>query len=403
MTYQQPPADKKTRTAFSSASQKKYPFIDADSHIEEHDGVFDYLDKDYAHRRPKIVHIGDMIQHRTSRNAVWLIDGEMRPKMQGYNASVHASPIDSDYARLKPVNTAVQGLTDVDAYCAAMDEIHLDVATLFPTLFLQPLTRDPLFEAALMRSYNSFMGETCGQRPDRLKWAALVPLRAPQEGVKEVRRAKALGASAITITGTAGDILLHDRRFDPVWAEIQDQGMPLCIHVGWTHDGIGASCDSPAAGFILNFELGIVFGLFSFLAGGILDRFPRLRIAFIEGGADWFPTAVGRMEKWRKTPTAEVWPAEKGPMEYLREREIYFTVEGDEDTLVDFVNFVGVNRILGAADFPHVHYEGGKLGEAFGDIREREDISDSDKDLIFGANALNFYGYKVEDLYFARE
>lgn len=230
-----------------------------------------------------------------------------------------------------------------------------------------------------------------------------MPLRAPQEGVKEVRRAKALGASAITITGTAGDILLHDRRFDPVWAEIQDQGMPLCIHVGWTHDGIGASCDSPAAGFILNFELGIVFGLFSFLAGGILDRFPRLRIAFIEGGADWFPTAVGRMEKWRKTPTAEVWPAEKGPMEYLREREIYFTVEGDEDTLVDFVNFVGVNRILGAADFPHVHYEGGKLGEAFGDIREREDISDSDKDLIFGANALNFYGYKVEDLYFARE
>ena len=214
MTYQSVP---NRRGAFASA-EKKHPFIDADSHIEDHDGIFDHLDRAYWHRRPKIVHIGDMIAHRTQRNYAWLIDGEMRPKMQGYQASCHASPIVTDYAKLKPVSTAIQGILDVDAYCAKMDEIQLDVATIYSTLFLQPLTRDPLFEAALMRSYNSWMAETCAKKPTRLKWAALLPMRLPDQAVKEVHRAKALGATSLMVLGTVGSVLLHDRRFDPVWA-----------------------------------------------------------------------------------------------------------------------------------------------------------------------------------------
>ena len=400
MTYQSVP-NQEQRGAFASA-EKKHPFIDADSHIEDHDGIFEHLDRAFWHRRPKIVHIGDMIAHRTQRNYAWLIDGEMRPKMQGYQASCHASPITTDYARLKPVSTAIQGILDIDAYCAKMDEIQLDVATIYSTLFLQPLTRDPLFEDALMRAYNSHMAETCGQRPDRLKWAALLPMRLPHLAVKEVHRAKALGASSLMVLGTVGSVLLHDRRFDPVWAAAEEVGLPVCVHVGWAHDGIGEGLDSPAAAFILNFELTIVFGFFSFLGGGILDRFKSLKVGFLEGGASWFPTVMDRMDKWRVTPAAEVWPAEKSPMEYIREREIYFTVEGDEANLADFTNLIGPDRILGAADFPHTHYAGGKLGEAFSSIRERDDVPEDQKDLIFGPNAMRFYGFKPEDVYFGK-
>ena len=146
----------------------------------------------------------------------------------------------------------------------------------------------------------------------------------------------------------------------------------------------------------------IVFGFFSFLGGGILDRFKSLKVGFLEGGASWFPTVLDRMDKWRVTPAAEVWPAEKAPIDYLREREIYFTVEGDEANLPAFVDLIGADRILGAADFPHTHYAGGKLGEAFGSIRERDDVPDAHKDLIFGPNAMRFYGLKPEDVHFSK-
>ena len=88
---------------------------------------------------------------------------------------------------------------------------------------------------------------------------------------------------------TAGNVLLHDRRFDKLFGYFEESGLPVCVHVGWSHDGIRESCDFPAASFILNFEMSMVMGFFSFLGGGILDRFPNLEVAFLEGGIGWYP------------------------------------------------------------------------------------------------------------------
>jgi uncharacterized protein len=367
------------------------PFIDSDSHIEEHDGVFDYLDKEYQHRRPAIINIDGLVKHRPTRNRVWLIDGEIRPKLFGNNPSCYATPPTSDFAKQKPVSVSVQGLMNPDEYVDCLKNIDLDVAVIYPTLFLHPLTQDPLFEAALMRSYNTYMAKQYGQHPTRIKWGALIPLNAPMEAVAEIKRVKALGASSIMVLPAAGTLLLHDRMFDPIYAEMVKQNIPLAIHVGYAHQGINNSCQEVAAALVLNFEMSMMFGLFSVLAGGILDRFPELKIGFLEAGAVWLPTFLDRADKWRLTPTAEVWPAKKAPLEYIRDHEVYFTIEGDEDNLLDFIKLVGANRIIGSADFPHVHYEGGKLGETFSSIKDRSDLTIAEKQLILSKNAQQFY------------
>lgn len=371
---------------------ERIPTIDGDSHIEDSEQIFEHLDKKFEHRRPRIVDIGDMIHHRPTRNKAWIIDGEMRPKMQGYNSSCHATPPTSDYAKLKPVSYGVQTLTDVPAYLASLDSVGLDVSVLYTTLFLQPLTRDPYFEAALVAAYNSFMAEQCGKAPERLKWGGLLPIRLPELALAEAKRLKPLGASSCMMLPTAGNVLLHDRRFDPVFALLEETAMPLCIHVGWSHDGIQDSCDVPAASFILNFEMAMVMGFFSIVSGGVLDRFPRLKVAFLEGGIGWYPAALSRMDHWSETPAAEVWPAQKKPSQYLRDHEIYFTVEGDEPDLPEFVEFAGEDRIIGSADFPHVHYAGGRLSVAFDEIRARNDLSGEVKQKILGRTAVAFYG-----------
>lgn len=369
--------------------------IDADSHIEDHPAIWDYLEPEYAHRKPLAVNVGELITHNTSRNYVWMIDGEMFPKLMGYGASCHGSPPVTDFAKAKPINVESQAITDVNERLKSMDAVKLDVSVIYSTLFLQPLTNDLMYEAALMRAFNSFMADACAKAPDRLKWVAPVPMRHPEEAIKEMRRVKELGAVGVMILGTAGDVLLHDRRFDPFYAEAEKLGMPVTVHVGWAHTGLHKSCESAGTAMILAFELSMVMGFYSFVGGGILDRFPDLKVGFIEGGADWFPSLLNRMEHWYDTPTAQPWQAKKRPLEYIRDHQLYFTCEGDEKDLPRFLEIVGADRVLGSADFPHVHFEGGKLGETFDEIRERDDITQEAKDLMYGPNAIKFYGLEI--------
>ncbi|WP_339804657.1 amidohydrolase family protein [uncultured Marinobacter sp.] len=383
--------DKSATQSYKELYKLARPFIDADSHIEESEEVFKYIDKEYEHRRPTIVDIEGVIKHRPTRNKVWLVDGEIRPKLMGQNPSCYASPPTSDYAKSKPVSVSVQALMDPDEYIECMQTIGLDVSVLYPTLMLHPLTRDPGFEEALARAYNSFMGERCGRRSENLKWAAVLPMRNPDAAAREVRRAKSLGASTCMLLSTVGDIPLHDRRFDIVYETLCLEKMPMSIHVGWPHDSLNDSISSIPASLVLHFEAGMLHGMFSVLAGGILDRFPELKVAFVEAGAVWLPTFLDRAEKWRKTPTAEIWLAEKGPVDYLRENQVFFTVEGDEPRLEEFVALVGENRILGSADFPHVHYEGGKLSETFKDLVTHPGFTNQTKARFLGKNSLDFY------------
>jgi aminocarboxymuconate-semialdehyde decarboxylase len=95
------------------------------------------------------------------------------------------------------------------------------VQVIFPTIFLEPLSEDPRFEAALMKSYNSWMASVCRKHPDRLKWAAVLPMRSVADAVEETRRAKNLGAVGLAVYGTVGETLLNHDDFDPVWSEAE--------------------------------------------------------------------------------------------------------------------------------------------------------------------------------------
>src|SRR5437879_2373413 len=306
--------------------------IDADSHIEDNDEIWENLDPEYRDRRPHILEVGNIISERPERNYVWFVDGDIFPKLMGYGATCYGTPAITDFGKRKPISVGAQDLTDVTARLKAMDDNHVDVSVLFSTLFLQPVSKDTMYEAALMRAYNTYMAGKVAESKGRLQWAAPIPLQVPSEAVRELRRARELGAIGIMLLGTAGNVLLHDRRFDPVWQAAQELSIPLCVHVGWAHPGLHDTCESPASGLILAFDLSMVMGFFSFLGGGILDRFPGLKVLFVEGAIDAYPLALQRMALWYETPTAQPWPARHPANDYLKNCAVYFTCEGDEES-----------------------------------------------------------------------
>jgi predicted TIM-barrel fold metal-dependent hydrolase len=363
--------------------------IDSDSHVMEVEETWSYLDPEYTGRRPQVVHAPDVSQG-SAQDAFWLVDGQIHPRLLGPGATFTGTPVTSTYARAKPFSVASQGITDVSARLRDLDAAGLDVQVLFPSVFTGPLTEDPRLEAALMRSYNTWMAGIGRQAPERLKWMAVMPLRAAGEAVAEIRRARELGAVGLAVFGTAGPRLLHEPEFDPFWAEVERQELPIGVHAGYSHPGLNESGTSLLPGIVIGFGLPVLLGCFSFTAGGILDRFPRLRVGFFEVGASWLHFWVERMDRYW---AAASWLAPghprsaRPPSEYLAMGNIYLTCEGEELLLPQVLELLGEDQVMVSADMPHLESRENVVAE----IRERTDVRDAVKAKLLGANAATFY------------
>lgn len=362
--------------------------IDADSHVMEGERAWDHLPQEFEPRRPRPITV-ENAPHLGNLNAYWLIDGQTICRPYGKGAAVVGSPTTSAHARKKRFSIPSQELTDVEARLRDLDAFGIDVQVLFPSIFLVPLTDDPAFETALIRSYNRFMAEACRQRSDRLKWAAVLPMRDARAAVEEVSAGKDQGAVAVMTFGTVDHRMLHSPEFDPVWEAASRAGMPVSVHVGWSYPALRQSCEGLFAADNISFTLPLLMGFFSFTGGGILDRFPDLRVAFLEGGADWVPYFVQRMDHYYGAFAANSWGIlpKRRPSEYLRDRQIYLTCEADEQLLPQVLDFVGEDRIMVSADMPHAEARESAVEE----LRGRADLSEKVKAKILFENPVRFY------------
>jgi len=100
--------------------------IDADSHVEEADDVWNHLDPAYAHRRPVIVqHPG--LPGPYAQDAYWLIDGQMFPRPYGYGPLIYGTPVSSKFAKSKKFSIESQTLVPPSARIADMDKLGIDI------------------------------------------------------------------------------------------------------------------------------------------------------------------------------------------------------------------------------------------------------------------------------------
>ncbi len=98
----------------------------------------------------------------------------------------------------------------------------------------------------------------------------------------------------------------------------------------------------------------MMFGFFSMIGGGILERHPKLRVGFFEAGADWLPYLAPRMERYWEVYSSKSWPGtpKRNPAEWFANGNIYFACEGDERYLPDVAELLGEDHLMTSADLP---------------------------------------------------
>jgi predicted TIM-barrel fold metal-dependent hydrolase len=298
----------------------------------------------------------------------------------------------------------------VEGWKDFMQELAMDSTVLYTTrglTFGKIVSKDWAIELA--RAYNDFMYDTYVKNGEgRFEVMGLVPLQDPKAAVEEMQRiSKEYGMIGIMLPSTGAQGLqshLGNERYWPIYEAAQELSMAVGIH-GGAHDNMMMDDMSPYApvnalghpwGQMVNFA-GIIFN-------GVFDKYPGVKIGFMEAGCGWLLTCMERFSgSWdshvQYDPNGRFLELKKGERlkdyinRHIDEGRIYVGVEGDELTLPYAVQITGNKPYLFSSDFPHeVNAETCKL--EIEELRENPSLTDADKAAILHGNALRFYGLK---------
>lgn len=255
-----------------------------------------------------------------------------------------------------------RGARDPAQRLADMDREGIEVAVNYPTFLLMANQVDPEPAAALCEAYNRWFAATYrAADADRLRAPALVSLANPERAVHEARRAVIeLGAVGIVVSPYCQSVHLGDRALDPLWGLAQELGVPVAIHGGRGTTAPHLSTDSfphqdQRTYYAMAHPFGQMMAMGDLVFGGVMERYPGVRFAFLEAGIGWIPWYVDRLDQAHESldPPAGLDPLPRAPSEYLLGGSCYFSCEPDEVNLSPMIDAVGEDQVLFASDYPH--------------------------------------------------
>jgi aminocarboxymuconate-semialdehyde decarboxylase len=205
--------------------------------------------------------------------------GRLRAKAEG----IHPMP-EGQMARM----------TDLATRLADMDAMGVDVQVISPSILHQcTYSLDPQEALRLERIGNEQVAETVARKPDRLIGLGSVPLQDASLAAAEMERAvRDLGLKGIVIASRVNETELGEAPLRPFWAAAEALGVPIFIHPAGNPD---ARLRRHSLLISLGQPLEEAFAQCSLIYDGIMDAFPRLKIAFAHGGG-FIPYYTGRFD-----------------------------------------------------------------------------------------------------------
>jgi len=298
-----------------------------------------------------------------------------------------------------------RGRVGPSEWIAFMDDVGIERTVLYPTAGLScGRIAYPEVAVALTRAYNDWLHDAYLSVDGRFGGMALLPLQVPEAAVDELRR-------AVDELGFAGALLpsnglrghLGSREYWPVYEAADQLGCVLSVH-GGNHLGLGIDhLDVWQFVHALGHPLGQMIALAAMTANAIFDRFPNVRIAFLEGGVSWFVACLERFDSsWasfsqldpdgrfpKVAPTGRV---SDYLLEHVEAGRIYVGCEGDELGLTHAIRIAGSAPFVFSSDFPH-EVTNETCREEIEELLAAEELSDEAKNSILRRNAERLYQF----------
>jgi predicted TIM-barrel fold metal-dependent hydrolase len=351
-----------------------YRIISADSHMTEPPDLWvERLDKKYRDRAPRVVD-----QYNDKKGAYFVCE-DLKPFPVGgiFGSGKTAEELPAHFK--KGYEAAPKSVWDPSERLKEQDQDGVSAEVLYTSLgmFLYGL-EDAELRTACFKTYNDFVAEYCSTHPKRLIGLGLIALEDIDAGVKELERCAQKGLRGAMIWASPPDDQPYtDPAYDPFWTAAQELQMPLSLHILTERKGGGIR--GGRRNFLTSYisvPHAIQRNLSVLIFGGVLERFPGLKLISAENDVSWMPHFMYRLDhaydRFRHFPGVEL---SLMPSEYIK-RQVYGTFQF-ETVGRDLVEFYGADRMMWSSDYPHTdspwpHSREYIEGDAFSRISPQE-------------------------------
>jgi uncharacterized protein len=350
--------------------------IDADGHVAETPSLaIEALKRWPNHVKPS-----------SDGRARLVIEGRNYPEDSGPGAGC---PPEHGISKAPDINCR-----SVEGVLGDADRDHINTMVLYPSLGLcAPSIEDPDVAAGFARLYNQWIADFCAPGAGRLRGVAVTPIEHGQAAIDVMREAKDLGLVAALVPPALKTRNLDHPDLDPFYAAAVELEMPLGIHgaPGIHLPKIGVDrFTNYIQVHCISFPFDQMTAMTAMVSGGVFDRHPGLRVAFLEAGVGWVPFFIDRLhEHFEKRGDWIERGWQRDPQEYISAGNIFVTCEPEEPILPGVIDVLGDDFIMFASDYPHWD---GEWPESTKHLRTRPDISEDTRAKIGGGNAQRFYG-----------
>jgi predicted TIM-barrel fold metal-dependent hydrolase len=252
----------------------------------------------------------------------------------------------------------------------------------------------------LARACNEWSIERWLSRDPRLLSSIMVGSQLPDLAAAEVRRhaGNPRMVQVMLVDNPFGYGFGHPV-FHPIYAAAEETGKPVAIH-----GGAGGWANPPSTGggsVNTYFETHVLWPqaiqthLVSFIAHGVFEKYPRLRLVLVEAGSAWIPSLLWRFDVEYKGLRREVPWLKRLPSEYFAEHVWVSTqpleMSPKREHVIELLRTMRLeDKLVYSSDYPHwdadeIDYLSTRLPSEW-------------HDRVFFQNACRLYGWKVEDL-----
>jgi aminocarboxymuconate-semialdehyde decarboxylase len=247
-----------------------------------------------------------------------------------------------------PARPLLPALYDLQAQRARLAQGAFDAVVVGPLMDLAGYGLPAEQGATLSRLVNeSLASELAGE--DAIWGLATVPLQAPEAAAAELRYAvEHLGLRGAMIDTHVGGRDLSEPAFDAFWAAAQTLGVPVVLHPFVTPPV--ARLDRYYLHNVIGYPLETTLAAAGLIFGGVLRRFPGLRVVLVHGGG-FLPYQIGRLERAYHARAEARQHLDTPPGAFLR-AFYYDALTHDPAALRFLVERVGAERVVLGSDFP---------------------------------------------------
>ncbi len=354
-----------------------FKLVDCDGHILEPLDIWDrYVDREH---REAAYQACSVYNHPDGGASAW-INGVLGPKgMQG-GGTFGIPPGEAAKRTWAPEDLCLGGFDPHARVQQQMDPGGIEAVIIFGSLGnVMNGVRDGEMLSLLCRGYNDWVSdEYSGPYPGRMFPMGYLPWQNVPLAIQELRRVAAKGFRGLKLPAKRRlhDKAVHTPDMAPLWAEAQEAELVLAIHPSVHWDNLPEMADVlvhdqsslPSSQGILSPLNGIV-SLTHLIYGGVLDRFPRLKVCVVECNGGWLPFLLDRLDRQYKFAPKNFPGVTTLPSETFR-RQCGVCFMAEESTLPLFAEEYQ-DQILWGTDYPHLDAEStDEIWERLSSVRE---------------------------------